>query len=134
MDKQKQPGIRFKNVVLKNLSFSREAELPENNILDVTFNSSKSLSENGKQLAYVLGIEIKEKNNAFSIACSAVGFFEIDDNNANMQLDQFSDENAPALIFPYLREIVSSTTLKAGMDPVVLPPVNIRAMLNSQKK
>lgn len=131
MDQKKQPGIRFKNVFLKKMSFSREPNVPENGSLNFNFECQKTLSEDGKSLVFDLGCNISEKTGAFTIACSFIGLFEADEIASNMPLAQFAEENAPALMFPYLREFISSTTLKAGMNPIVLPPINIRALLRA---
>ncbi|XZK49641.1 protein-export chaperone SecB (plasmid) [Clostridium perfringens] len=35
-------------------------------------------------------------------------------------------------MFPYIREHITSVTQKAGIQPIVLPPINIRALLNNK--
>jgi preprotein translocase subunit SecB len=45
-----------------------------------------------------------------------------------MDLADFSRLNAPALIFPYVRETIASTSLKAGIPPVIIPPINLNAV------
>lgn len=39
-------------------------------------------------------------------------------------LQQFADINGPAIIFPFLREHLASMSLKAGIPPIMLPPIN----------
>jgi len=53
--------------------------------------------------------------------------------NENMDLDQFSKNNAPALMLPYIRELVSTTTIRAGLAPIVFPPINIISILQNNK-
>ncbi len=134
MDENKQPGIRFKNVILKNLSFSREAVVSNDKPLDISFNCQRKISSDTKKLVVILECTVKEPAASFNINCSIIGFFEADEASANMSLEQFAEENAPGFLFPYMREIISSTTLKAGINPVMLPPVNIRAMLKKNKE
>ena len=133
MDEKKQPGIHFKNVIVKDLSFSREPAVIDNCQLDFKFGCQKSISEDRKKLVVLLEGSVKAES-SFDIKCSVIGFFEIDDEAKNMSLEQFAEDNAPALLFPYLREVISTTTLKAGMNPVFLPPINIRAYLKALKK
>lgn len=62
-------------------------------------------------------------------------FFE-----AKQMLQGYTDEenrtlierNTIAIMFPYLRSYVSTLTTQPGMAPIVLPPMNVVAMLNQK--
>ena len=130
-DKQN-PGISFKKVFLSTLSFERKPFLSETKQIEVDFSVDRNISKDGKSLALVLKCFINEKKGAFNIKCSIVGLFEKEDSTSKMSLESFAESNAPALLFPYLREVISTTTLKAKIGPIVLPPVNIRNILNTK--
>ena len=38
--------------------------------------------------------------------------------------ERFCETNAPAMIFPYLREFIASITGRAGLPPLLLPPLS----------
>jgi len=44
------------------------------------------------------------------------------------------EKNTIAIMFPYIRSYISIMTTQPGMNPIVLPPMNIVAMVNDQKK
>ena len=44
------------------------------------------------------------------------------------------EKNTIAIIFPYIRSYISSITTQQGMSPIVLPAMNIVALVNDQKK
>lgn len=44
------------------------------------------------------------------------------------------EKNMIAIIFPYIRSYISIVTTQPGMSPIVLPAMNIAAMINDQKK
>ena len=44
------------------------------------------------------------------------------------------EKNTIAIMFPYIRSYISSITTQPGMAPILLPAMNIVAMLNDQKK
>ena len=44
------------------------------------------------------------------------------------------EKNTIAIMFPYIRSYISSITTQPGMSPIVLPAMNIVAMVNDQKK
>src|SRR5208282_409540 len=39
-------------------------------------------------------------------------------------LETFCNINAPAIIFPFIREMISSMSLKAGVQPILIQPIN----------
>lgn len=43
------------------------------------------------------------------------------------------EKNTIAIIFPYIRSYISIITTQPGMPPIVLPAMNIIAMVNDQK-
>lgn len=44
------------------------------------------------------------------------------------------EKNTIAIMFPYIRSYISIITTQPGMAPIVLPAMNIIAMINDQKK
>ena len=44
------------------------------------------------------------------------------------------EKNTLAIMFPYLRSYISIITTQPGMNPIVLPAMNIIALVNDQKK
>jgi preprotein translocase subunit SecB len=41
--------------------------------------------------------------------------------------------NAPAIAYPFMRSFVSTVTLNAGYEPVILPTINFQAMLKQRE-
>lgn len=68
----------------------------------------------------------------FRLQCKHIGKFSVDTDNENMELQTFIENNSVAIMFPYIREHITSVTQKAGIQPIVLPPINIRALLNNK--
>ena len=54
----------------------------------------------------------------------------------NTQQENMSilERNAIAILFPYIRSYISTITTQPGMAPILLPAMNIVAMLNDQKE
>lgn len=52
-----------------------------------------------------------------------VGVFTIE-NTSDFPIQQFASVNAPAIIFPFIREHLSSLSVKSGINPILLQPVN----------
>jgi preprotein translocase subunit SecB len=45
-------------------------------------------------------------------------------NTEGISIDKFAKINAPAIIFPFIREHIATLSLKAGIYPILLPPIN----------
>jgi len=135
MDTSRQPGITFDRVFLKELSFTRKnGALKQDSSLDINFGYKVLLSEDKKQIACELSCKVSEKNNMFYISCEMCGIFSIDEDHQNMDIQEFAEKNAPSHIFPFVREMIATTSVKAGMPPIILPPTNIVALLNKENK
>jgi len=48
-------------------------------------------------------------------------------------LNKFARYNAPAILFPYLRETVSSITGRTSFSALVMPPLNLQALIDSME-
>ncbi len=133
MDKLKQPGIKFNDIILSEIKFNRKPQKVEQPQIKITFEQKNNLFNDNKNLNVELLCEITEQNKSFYLRCGMVGIFSIIEDKLNMSLEDFSKINAPALMFPYMREIISSITLKSG-TPVILSPMNIVALMKNTPK
>jgi preprotein translocase subunit SecB len=60
-----------------------------------------------------------------------VGVFTVNDE-PNMDLEEFGKVNAPAILFPYVREEIHNRTMKGSLPRrFILQPLNSKAALNS---
>jgi preprotein translocase subunit SecB len=128
MDKQQQPGINFDNIILKELVFSRKPDQLQKPDLSINIEAHHSISPDRNKLDIEMLCEIKEEEALFSIKCVMIGIFSKIAGSENMELEEFARYSGPALMLPYIRETVASTTLKAGITPVIIPPLNLQAI------
>lgn len=68
----------------------------------------------------------------FLIEVDQAGIFQMK-NIPKEQVELLHNIECPSMLFPYLRETVSDLTVRAGLMPVVLAPVNF-AFLYQQKQ
>jgi preprotein translocase subunit SecB len=62
---------------------------------------------------------------------NAAGFKKIGEMTQQV-IDDFCNINAPAIIFPFIRETIASLSTKAGLMPIIIQPVNF-VDLNKKK-
>ncbi|EOU1151353.1 protein-export chaperone SecB [Clostridium perfringens] len=133
MNEQKQPGIKFYGIFIIEESFSRKPNVPLDAEEDLEMSSE--LSVQGKDATVMVETIFKLEHNdeeVFRLQCKHIGKFSVDTDNENMELQTFIENNSVAIMFPYIREHITSVTQKAGIQPIVLPPINIRALLNNK--
>lgn len=131
MDKTKQPGIAFNAMVLKSLHFDRDPAALEKPNVDINFAQVIGLSPDKTNLTIEITTTVKElEKSLFSLSTTFVGLFAVVPGQENMTLEEFAQVNGPALMFPYIRELIADITLRSGLKPVIFPPLNIHMMMN----
>lgn len=130
MDESKQPGIRFENVLLHKLTFSRVPKVIERPDLAVELASRANVNDDKTRLVIELDASVKDvKGKSFEVACTMIGFFSVVPGAENFSIEDFAKVNAIALMLPYVREVIANTTLRAGIKPVILPPLNVKSVV-----
>lgn len=95
--------------------------------------------DNKKQSFITLGVSLGDENlieSSFYVSALILGLFIIranDDINEEIVFEMFKP-NAVAILFPYLRSLVSDLTSRGSEAPIILPTLNISEMIKSQEK
>lgn len=131
MDKDKQPGIRFDNIMLVKESFWRDfiVQADSRVVFDIKHNWNSNGDRYLSELLTSLSLIYDEKE-VLKLESTFVGLFSVIGNCENMDIVDYIKNYSPALMLPYIREHISSITQKAGIKPVLLPPINIVALIN----
>ena len=133
MDETKQPGIEFKGVILSKISFKRDAILPDGLQLEINFNSVRNIDGERGTIKLNTNLKLLKNEKVYvNLETEHIGLFALEEIT-NMDMDGFLKCHAAALVFPYIRESISDITCKAGMNPVILPPMNIIALLKDKE-
>jgi preprotein translocase subunit SecB len=118
-------NIRYKGVRLLKLNFilNPPGEIKSTCNVSVKFNVENRLDKENRRLTTILTGNLKTQTEpeVFVLEVSIEGIFEGDNPE---DLEKFSQVHAPAHLFPFMREIIANTTMRAGIPPVLLPPVN----------
>lgn len=129
-------SISFDSVALTELEFklNKNFKRPKDGIpVKADISIKKTFSPNKKTLYLILTLSLfeKAKNKPFEMKVSVQGIFS---GKNYKDLEQFSKVNASAHLFPFVREIIGNTTLKANIPPLLLPPFNLSSVLSKGKK
>lgn len=119
-------GFRVTNIILIDSFFSRINTVDFKNPGKTTFNIQTDVAVNGsnvnvsEEVDLIQEIDDKEQ---FKFRVKMVGLFERI-GSSEIDLETFGKINGAAIIFPYIREHITAISLKAGLGPLILPPVN----------
>lgn len=121
--------LKLNTLVFDEVTFKRLG-MQNKNELEVSF--SVSIGENISD-ATIKKISVRitgEKKDEYTFEIQATGYFVY---NGNVD-DTIIQQNAVAIVMPYIRSEVSILTAQPGIEPVVLPPFNIIEMMKESKK
>jgi len=134
-----QPVFSIEKVYVKDLSLEipnapqifLEREAPQ---VDIQLHHNSNAIEDGvyqTMLTVTVTAKIGEKT-LFLVEATQAGIF-VARNIPTGELDAVLGIACPNILFPYIREVISDTVVRAGFPPVILSPVNFEAIYQAQR-
>jgi len=137
-----QPIFNIEKLYVKDLSL----EVPnapaiflerENPQIDLQLQTQAASLEDGVfdvTVTVTVTAKLAEKDKVlFLIEAKQAGIFQIRNIPAE-EMETVLAAVCPNILYPYLREVVSDVSVRAGFAPVLLNPVNFEAILQQQKQ
>lgn len=122
-------ALILENMVYDKISFIRkDFKSEEEPRFSFQISSGKKSDEDIYKVTIVLYVE---KDKEYDIEISLSGFFSVnvDLDVADVEIRNLINQNAVAILMPYIRSELSLITAQPGMDCIVMPPINITAMM-----
>ena len=91
--------------------------------LKVRFGHPNQIDIKDGTLVYPMGVKIEDENSVINIDVTMLGMFEFDKDIQETQ--SFTEVNAPAILFPYLRAYITTLSSLSGIHPIILPTLNM---------
>jgi preprotein translocase subunit SecB len=134
-----QPVFSIEKVFVKDLSLEipnapqvfLEREAPQ---VDIQLHHNSTGVEEGVYqtvLTVTVTAKIGEKT-MFLVEAAQAGIF-VARNIPAQELEAVLAIACPNILFPYVREVISDTVVRAGFPPVILAPVNFEAIYAAQR-
>lgn len=108
--------FRKKDVPLNNLELGVQVE-----------HTLTKIDENQYEVILITTVSDQEENVYVNVKGRAIF-------STNQENKDILEKNTIAIMFPYIRSYISIITTQPGMSPIVLPAMNIVALINAQKK
>lgn len=124
--------LKQHNLYIKKIEFTREKAVPEKIVADFDVNYNY-LKDN--VVSVELKGEIKSENGLF-FEIVLIGEFELMNYSETPQAvaKNILEQNTVAIMFPFLRSEITIISAQPNMPSLVLPPLNINALLNDKNK
>ena len=145
MDKAKSALI-FHNFWVQDIIFKKNPEYTKNDDkprLDVKFSVTQSEEVEKSRIIVSIGCELFEpeftnKTIPFYLNVVVYGQFGLDAEASEVDdeatKDQILKANTVAILFPYVRSIISTITATANIPPIILPPINTYKLISGSLK
>jgi len=78
-------------------------------------------------------VTLTDKDSKFNLQVKATADFQVIGEVPQEIYDSFVNVNAPAIAYPYLRAFVSNLVMQAGMNPIIIPPLNFMQPQNKKE-
>lgn len=130
-EEPKSGGYKVENVILIESFFSRQVsidlkEYTITNEINITHEAHETSIDN--KFGVTLTLDYKGTQNDLIICTSKIKMLGVFEKNGDPALaeDAFKKVNAPAIIYPFIREHLHNICLKSGIANVLLPTVNFK--------
>lgn len=127
--------ISFEEYFINKLSYERNHNFKNNGSIELSTELSGTIniiSDTSAEVTLTANIgDVSNISSPFEVSCSIVGLFNFNELESNNQLfETFLKQNAVAILFPYLRSLVSEISLKSNEYPsLIMPVINVVKLL-----
>ena len=128
--------LRFQNYTVKRLAYTMEQDFQniENESIDLNPRFARTIKKRSDD-EYSLSLDVQIGGSGqpipFSLDISVEGVFstnQVEDPEKAMKI------NATAILFPYVRALITMVSNLASIPPIILPPFNFAEMMNDEEK
>jgi len=136
MDNKIKGKIIFNNYRVKKVTFDLNPEYNQEEVkidFDILANIEISEDKDSMVVEVILNIfkNAIENHYPFSMELIIEGIFTINPDEKDEAVDKYQ-ANAMAILFPYIRSLVSTYTANSNVTPLILPTININKYLKKK--
>lgn len=138
MDKNIVSTFKFLNYHICDMNFklnqNNNPEIDDDTDLDMEFEVVVGRKKNcPEQIKLSVIVEVFkdyiEKGAPFNLQFTIDGYFEIEKGMTEKELAQFCKSSGVPVLFPYIRSAVTDITKVVNVDPLILPLINVRKIV-----
>ena len=127
---EKVAAFRFIGYKIVESSIKFNPDLSNFDNLSVKIKNTTGINEDELKLRLELELEVKNVSDDLNVFVKAIGIFEFESNLPERHKEIFFNTSAPAILFPYIRAYITSLTALSGIQPIILPTINLSGRNN----
>lgn len=138
IDTNKQPGIITQEIFMTKCFFERKPIDFDTLHVECTLSYAKAVNNEGVGTGFLSLVtkgtpreEAFSDLEVFTAEIDFIGYFT-EGSDPNIPMDVFLDSFAQGHLLSYIREVLSNATLKAGLPPIILPPINVAGLVSAE--
>ncbi len=113
----------LKKIEVTDASFHRKEYDISNLELDLSVEKKiDEIDENTYRVS--LKTDVHDDDSFLNVSVTTIGIFETD-----QKYHSLVESNAIAIMFPFVRSYITSLTTQPGMEPIVLPAINVLSLV-----
>lgn len=126
--------LRFDNYIVDRAVFKNNPKF-EGDEIDIQFDIEPQfqISEEKDSMIVVLEVDIFkdaiQNNYPFEMSIALVGMFQLEGMDDNIEKFKM---NAVAILYPYVRSLVTSFTANSNITPLILPTINVNKLIKEK--
>lgn len=120
-------GFSIESLILLESSFKRIDTVSFDDDVRNNLNINTEVGVQGNVINVIETVTIEQlhgETRQVEVAVKMAGVFRKEGETEISDLESFGHINGAAIIFPYIREHITGLSLKAGINPLIIPPVN----------
>lgn len=127
--------MRIENWAVNRLSITRKPVNPNDVKRDGTFSLETSNDFDEEHDRFFVFFKLALDDQRYDLSVEVVYSFEVTEGKVDdaFKTSHFPKVNAPAIAFPFLRAMISTITLQAGLRPVMLPSINFSKLAEDNR-
>lgn len=133
-------AISFVGCVVHKIDFKTNQEFEDVDSpvkLDLDFDVNIQVDKEKHMASVLLGCIINDeyevRNKPFFLCVAIEGIFTFEPDADKGLIAKLLNNNTVAIVFPYLRAIISTISVNCGINPVILPTINILEFLKKKE-
>lgn len=125
-DKTSQARFQFTGYLIDHCSINLTGK-PLGDEMEFGIDPTGEFDKEQKLFTLTMLVAVSDKERNLDLSLRIRGFFNYEATDMN-ELRTFIGISAPALLFPYIRAYVSNITALSGMQPIIMPTLNMVAV------
>lgn len=137
--KEIKSSLHFIDYIVNFIEFHRNDDFEESTP-NIDFNINREvdyLEDEDNTMLVTIEVTLfdnpKENNYPFSMKLNVTGIFELE-NIALDKRESFAEANSVAILFPYIRSLITTYTSNSNVPPLILPPINVLKLIEKEKE